>query len=520
MRRILSSLALMLLTQSAAAQGWPVELYDPAAETGSPADLVLPLPCGGAMAFQRIAVPVDADNPISDRRIRVGQPQAETGYSDYLQTTYLRGAFLGTNPGETTYYIARYEMTEGQYRALAGDCAEPTRRDRIAKGDLSWFEAVDTSRRYSEWLLTERRDALPAAAEGLAYLRLPTEAEWEYAVRGGAAVDPAVFPSRRFFGDGDMLEYAKVNAPGSARGKLLPVGLTKPNPLGLFDVYGNAEELMLEPFRLNAIGRRHGQVGGVVTRGGSVLSTPEQIYSASRTEYPLFRESDGTALASDTFGLRLVLSRHVTNSDSTLTAIRDAWITNAEQTGTGGETPLGTLSALIEEEADPRRQASLSELQLEFRRAQEEATAAFGEAAKSTLLNGAVLVGAMQDGKTEIDRRRNSVYQMVDQIRLCSDEVQCATMRDLAQRITGELDSLRKLQRTYLVSLRSALETLTNGLETTIVDSSRELLRGDLTLSEQTEILENLDRFETIMAAYAGRPDMTEDELRALVLSR
>lgn len=499
---------------------WEPELYDPAAVAGSPADLTLPMPCGGAMAFQRVTVPVEPGNPIADRRFRIGQPQAETGYSDYLQTAYLRGAFPGDSPGDTAYYIARYEMTEGQYRALTGDCTAPARRDRIAKGNLSWFDAVTLSRSYTEWLLTEARDSLPAAAEGLAFLRLPTEAEWEYAARGGAAVDPAIFPSRHFFGDGNMLDFAKLNAPGSARGKLLPVGLTQPNPLGLYDIYGNAEELMLEPFRLNAIGRRHGQVGGLVTRGGSVLSTPEQVYSAQRTEYPLFRGSDGSALASDTFGLRLVLSRHVTASDAALRTIRNSWIATAEESEGAADTPLGTLAALIDEETDPRRQSSLSELQLEFRRAQEEASAAFGEAAKSTLLNGAVLVGAMADGETEIARRRASVYQTVDQIRLCSDEAQCATLRDLAGRLTGELDSLRRLQRTYLVSLRSALETLSNGLEPEIVMSARELLRGELTASEQTAILANLSRFEALLGAYTTRPDMTGDDLRALVLAR
>ena len=49
------------LTASAAqAQDWPIEYYDPAAD-GAPADLVLPMPCGGAMAFQKVSVPVEAD---------------------------------------------------------------------------------------------------------------------------------------------------------------------------------------------------------------------------------------------------------------------------------------------------------------------------------------------------------------------------------------------------------------------------------------------------------------------------
>lgn len=39
---------------------WPVENYDPAAEAvpATPADLILPMPCGGAMAFQKVNVAV------------------------------------------------------------------------------------------------------------------------------------------------------------------------------------------------------------------------------------------------------------------------------------------------------------------------------------------------------------------------------------------------------------------------------------------------------------------------------
>ena len=70
MRRFL--LALLLAAAPAHAQDWPRDLYDPAPED-EPADLVLPMPCGGAMAFQKVTVPVDAADPLADRRVRLGQ---------------------------------------------------------------------------------------------------------------------------------------------------------------------------------------------------------------------------------------------------------------------------------------------------------------------------------------------------------------------------------------------------------------------------------------------------------------
>src|SRR5690606_3562650 len=134
-------------------------LYDPAAvgDPAAPADLLLPMPCGGTMAFQRVTVPVDIADPLDDRRIRVGQSQADSGFADYLRSDYIRGAFTDDEEAVSFYYIGRYELTAGQHASLSGDCAEPSRRDRLAQGGLSWFDAVAFSQSYSEWLLANAR---------------------------------------------------------------------------------------------------------------------------------------------------------------------------------------------------------------------------------------------------------------------------------------------------------------------------------------------------------------------------
>jgi formylglycine-generating enzyme required for sulfatase activity len=69
--------------------------------------------------------------------------------------------------------------------------------------------------------------------------RLPTEAEWELSARAGTS-------TAHFFGNGVVLldRYAWYLA--NSDGHSWPVGMLKPNPLGLFDIYGNAWEWLQE----------------------------------------------------------------------------------------------------------------------------------------------------------------------------------------------------------------------------------------------------------------------------------
>jgi formylglycine-generating enzyme required for sulfatase activity len=172
------------------------------------------------------------------------------------------------------FWIAATEVTQAQWQKVMGlNRAEP-KGENLPASRLSWPQAVEFCRKLSQ-------------AEGRTY-RLPTEAQWEYACRAGAA-EP--------YSGGKLDEVAwhmdnSGEAPHEVAGK-------KPNAWGLYDMHGNAAEWCRDLYQRDLGPAPAGDPAGPaegnarVVRGGSWGHFARACRSAARASfnpaYPLER---------------------------------------------------------------------------------------------------------------------------------------------------------------------------------------------------------------------------------------
>jgi len=311
---------------------WKQNLYNP---KPLPDDLLLPLPCGGAMAFRRVAT--EATDPLDDQRIEIGSDSESHGYAEQTRPAYIAGAFADGHPQRRDLLIGKYEVNQLQYQSVLANvegnkCPKPRRKGRLAQTQVSRHDADRFAYHYSLWL-RHNADALPACNGGSAgpclpredgvpaFMRLPAEAEWEYAARGGAMVSASDFREPLPPMQDGVERYVWFNR--NAGGKVHPIGVLAANPLGLHDMLGNVEEITLNPFRLQRLDRDHGQLGGFVVRGGSIHSSLDELRSSLRREVPLY-DDKGAVSTADT-GFRVSLAVPIIRSQARLQQIEQAW---------------------------------------------------------------------------------------------------------------------------------------------------------------------------------------------------
>lgn len=333
-------------------------------------DIVLPMPCGLSMAFRLVAVP--AKGLLWDMPLRPGLDDSahqDRAFYDRRYNAALSGALtLADLPpswraqapkGEHFFYLmAKYEVSNLQWRAVMDNaCPNVQQPDADAARpvtDISWYDAVDFTRRYTTWLLQDAPEALPRFAgdkRNVGFVRLPTETEWEYAARGGQTAGAQQLLDEDFFAlpaGARKADYAVYRAAAGPQAEATAnIGSRRPNPLGLYDTAGNAAEMVLDTFRFSVAGRLHGSAGGFVRKGGSFLSDDAGILPGRREEAAFFL-ADGPAHARD-LGFRPVVSGINTPGGDRPAELLADWNKAGEQpvTADAARNPLEELDRLL-----------------------------------------------------------------------------------------------------------------------------------------------------------------------------
>ena len=185
------------------------------------------------------------------------------------------------------FKIGKTEVTQALWEAVMGEVPYGNQGPEYPVGNVSWYDAQAFIRQLNA--LTGRK------------FRLPTEAEWEYAARGGQKSRGYIYAGSNY--PQDVAQY------GFEDMRTRPVARFSPNELGLYDMSGNAWEWVQDrPGPYSSLAQRDPtgleftpeQYEMRVMRGGSVATTHDKCRVSNRNEFDPSRFRT-------TIGFRLVL---------------------------------------------------------------------------------------------------------------------------------------------------------------------------------------------------------------------
>jgi formylglycine-generating enzyme required for sulfatase activity len=272
-RVLLSAMAVLALAFVAQAES---PASQPTSQPASRPAEELTLDLGGGVSMKLVLIPAG--------EFQMGSPASEA----HRQQNETQHTVKITKP----FYMGATEVTQEQYEAVMGKNPSEFNGGKNPVERVSWNDATEFCRKLS-------------GKTGKA-IRLPTEAEWEYACRAGTTTpfhfgatissDQANYDATFAYGRGEK---------GDARDKTMPVGSFLANAWGLHDMHGNVWEWCRDWYGEYAGGPLADPTGPVsgsqrVLRGGAWYNDPSHCRSADRTRI-------GPALRIDGHGFRVVV---------------------------------------------------------------------------------------------------------------------------------------------------------------------------------------------------------------------
>ncbi|WP_418869601.1 SUMF1/EgtB/PvdO family nonheme iron enzyme [Segatella hominis] len=183
------------------------------------------------------------------------------------------------------YYVGKYEVTQVLWQAVMGNNPSWFKGDNLPVEKVSWNDCQEFISKLNS--LTGRN------------FRLPTEAEWEYAARGGKK-------SRGYQHSGSSTISDVAWYGGNSGSKTHPVGTKQANELGIYDMTGNVIEWCQDWYGAYSGFSQRNPAGAVsgsdrVSRGGCWRYNARGCRSSVRIY-------DAPGYCNGFLGLRLVLS--------------------------------------------------------------------------------------------------------------------------------------------------------------------------------------------------------------------
>jgi hypothetical protein len=290
----------------------------------SPTEITHVLPSDQKLVFCAIPLAI-GDDPFAGLEFTIGG-RGSGGFRENQMQVRIGGSVVLPANGKPDWHIlfGKYEVTRAQWAAVLGDPAPSAAEANLPVVSISRAQIAFFLEKANKWMHQDTAASDLSAAfptSQAVFMRLPDEAEWEFAARGGnTTMLDGRFDKRTPFTDALNLHEWYAGAD-SSNGRLRPVGKLAPNPLGLCDMLGNAGEITEGIYRVEYV---QGRSGGLVIRGGNFRTTEKDLRSSHRTEVPLCQEN-GDPYRSDSTGFRLVLGTPVMPAGINIPSLEEEW---------------------------------------------------------------------------------------------------------------------------------------------------------------------------------------------------